>query len=316
MVFIEKENKNLQKYREQRIFTSSARAAMTFILQARKSADPRGILLPAYIGLSKIEGSGVFDPIRTSAIDFDFYPVDQRLRPDLEVLEKLMSSGAFQLVFLIHYFGLPQVNVDDLVALCRRYNVRLIEDCAHTILGGLGGRRLGSYGDYAIFSIHKSSATLDGGFLLDHTGQLCSEDLPEQFRISPTTLAEFANTDLLSSSLRRLRNYQTVVKWLNSIPQLKPMFDFVPAGAIPLNCPVIVAEGKREQLYFKLIEREILPTALYHTLIQEIDPVRFPQSHFVSSNILNLPTHADIDEDDLIRYQQVLQEAISEVFSI
>ena len=62
MAFIEKENKNLLNYLHKRIFTASARAAMLFILQSRMYSDPRGILLPSYIGLSKIEGSGVFDP--------------------------------------------------------------------------------------------------------------------------------------------------------------------------------------------------------------------------------------------------------------
>lgn len=315
MAFIEKESKDLRPYRGRRIFTASARAAMTFILQARKRADARGILLPSYIGLSKIEGSGVFDPIRASAIDHAFYQVDQRLRPDLGALEEQLRNGAFQLVFLIHYFGLPQVDVEQFVALCRRFDVRVIEDCAHTLLGGLEGRRLGSYGDYAIFSIHKSTATVDGGFFLDHTGELDVDALPGPFRIAPATLAEFADTDLEASSRRRLRNYQAVAGWLRSIPQLEPMFDSVPAGAVPLNCPVIVAQGKREELYFKLIEREVLPTALYHTLIPEITPEQFPQSHFVSANILNLPTHADIGEADLARYEQALREAASEVFS-
>jgi dTDP-4-amino-4,6-dideoxygalactose transaminase len=315
MAFIDKESKNLQRFRGRRVFTSSARAAMTFILQTRKRADPRGILLPSYIGLSKIEGSGVFDPVRASSIDYAFYRLDQRLRPDLSALEEQLSSGAFQLVFLVHYFGLPQVEVEQFVALCRRYDVQVIEDCAHTLLGGLQGRRLGTYGDYAIFSIHKSTATVDGGYLLDHTGKLEGEALPEELRISPATLAEFADTDVSASSYQRLRNYQIVAGWLSSIPQLEPIFDKVPVGAVPLNFPVIVGEGKREQLYFNLIKRNILPTALYHTLIPEIASERFPQSYFVSANILNLPTHADIGEADLAGYEQALREAISEVFS-
>jgi dTDP-4-amino-4,6-dideoxygalactose transaminase len=315
MAFIEKENKDLRSYRSGRIFTASARAAMTFILQAHKRMDPRGILLPAYIGLSKIEGSGVFDPIRTSAIDYAFYPVDERLRPDLDALESQLRSDAFQLVFLIHYFGVPQVDVEQFVALCHRYRVKVIEDCAHTLLGGLEGRRLGSYGDYAIFSIHKSTATPDGGFFLDHGGVLDVTSLPPAMRIAPATLAEFSDTDLEASARRRLSNYEAVQQWVASLPQLTPMFDRIPAGAVPLNFPVIVSQGKREQLYFNLIGREILPTALYHTLIPEISAQQFPHSHFVCTNILNLPTHADINQTRLAAYEETLRGAIHEVFS-
>ena len=315
MAFIEKENKKLEAYRARRIFTASARAAMRFILDARRRADPRGILLPAYIGLSKVEGSGVFDPIRASAIDYAFYSLDERLRPNLAALEVQLCSGNFQLVFLIHYFGLPQVDVEQFVALCRRYQVQVIEDCAHTLSGGLQGRRLGSYGDYAIFSIHKSCATVDGGFLLDHTGTLESTRLPESLAISRETLAEFADTDIEAASLHRLNNYQAVAGWLDCLPQLAPMFDQLPLGAVPLNYPVIVAQGKREQLYFALIKRGVVPTALYHTLIPEITAAEFAPSHYVAANILNLPTHSDIGQADLLAYEQALGEATKEVFS-
>ena len=71
----------------------------------------------------------------------------------------------------------------------------------------------------------------------------------------------------------------------------------------------------REQLYFSMIESGVLPTALYHTLIPEIAVERFPEAHFVSANILNLPTHADISEADLPRYEKALRDAVNEVFS-
>ena len=316
MAFIEKENKNLKHYRQKRIFTASARAAMHFILQSRMHSDPRGILLPSYIGLSKIEGSGVFDPVRTSAMPYDFYHLDQYLRPDMEALEEQLRSDNFQLVFLIHYFGVPQVSVEQFVTLCHRYGVHVIEDCAHTLLGGLEGRRLGTYGDYAIFSIHKSTSCLDGGFLLDHTGSLDSAKMPAHLRIAPATLTEFANTDIESASRQRLLNYHTVTEWLKSLPQLKPLFEKIPTGSVPLNYPIIVSQGKRKLLYHKLIESAIFPTALYHTLIEQITPQRFASSHFVSANILNLPTHADIQQDDLERYEQVLRKVTNEVFSI
>jgi dTDP-4-amino-4,6-dideoxygalactose transaminase len=315
MVFIEKESKNLEQYLGKRTFTESARAAMTFILQNRKCADRRGILLPSYIGVSKIEGSGVFDPVCLTEINYAFYAVDEQLRPDLQMLEKQLSSGAFQLVFLIHYFGLPQVDVNDFVAMCRRYGAKVIEDCAHTVLGGLEGRRLGSYGDYAIFSIHKSISTNDGGFFIDNTGQVDCARMPKYLSISKSTLTKFADTDLRAVSSRRLENYHTVADWVLSIPQLKLMFHRVPHGAVPLNCPVFVSEARREALYFNLVKRGILTTALYHKLIPEITKEEFPQAHLVSSCILNLPTHPDISPADLVPYERSLREAVREVFS-
>jgi dTDP-4-amino-4,6-dideoxygalactose transaminase len=315
MAFIEKEAKKLSAYTVPRCYTASARAAMTHILAAKKRRDSRGILLPAYIGLSKIEGSGVFDPIRATGMAHDFYRLDPRLRPDLAALETQLASGRYQLLFLIHYFGVPQVDTEAFVALCHRYGVQVIEDCAHTLLGGLGGRRLGTYGDYAIFSLHKSIGSHDGGFFLDHCADLGMLPLDPAHRISAETLATLANTDLRAASEQRLRNYQEVASWVRDLPGVELMFDDIPEYAVALNCPIIVSEGRREALYFALIEADILPTALYHTLIASISPTRFPDSVFVSNNILNLPTHPDIGDDDHARYEAALKAAIQKVMS-
>ena len=317
MAFIEKESKSLAVYVAPRKYTASARAAMTHILSVKKATGPRGILLPAYIGLSKIEGSGVFDPVRKTGIAYAFYRVNERLMPDLDALEAQLKTGNFQLLFLIHYFGCPQVETDSFIRLCHRYEVRVIEDCAHTLLGGLSGKRLGTFGDYAIFSIHKNTATVDGGFYLDHRGDLPDVPQDENFRIDPASLEMFANTDVLGASQQRLRNYGKVSGWVGQLhgQGLALFFDRIPEGAVPLNCPVIVADGKREALYFKLVENDIFPTALYHTLIPEISRAEFPQSHHVANNILNLPTHADISDADYADYEAILKRSVQQIFT-
>ncbi|MEM5400569.1 DegT/DnrJ/EryC1/StrS family aminotransferase [Paraburkholderia unamae] len=315
MAFVEKEAKDLRAYTTPRHYTASARSAMIHILAAKRRRDVRGILLPAYIGLSKVEGSGVFDPIRATGIPYGFYRVDGRLRPDLESLDVQLKSGRYQLVFLIHYFGLSQVDTEAFVDLCHRYGVRVIEDCAHTLLGGLGGKRLGTYGDYAIFSVHKSIASHDGGFFLDNRGDLGDFPLNADRRIASEALATLASTDVRAASEQRRRNYELVASWVRSLPGVELFFEHIPEYAVPLNCPIIVSEEKREALYFALIEAGILPTALYHTLIPEITPESFPDSLVVSNTILNLPTHPDIGQDDYARYEAVLHAAYDEVIS-
>lgn len=314
MAFIEKESKRLRQFHKPRVFTASARAAMTHILRTRLALDPRGILLPAYIGLSKIEGSGVFDPIRATGIPYAFYRVNERLEPNMEMLESLLRSGRFQLAFLIHYFGCAQIEPARFIRLCHAYDVQVVEDCAHTLTGGLGSTKLGDEGDYAIFSIHKSTATVDGGFFLDHAKGVVDFPLAAGEEISRETLAMYANTDVLAASRRRLSNYRAVTERLAGLSGLTPFFATIPDGAVPLNLPVLVADGKREALYFKLQEKGVLATALYHTLIPEISEESFPSSHFVSRNILNLPTHPDICDSDLGRYCDVLESCVRETF--
>ena len=235
--------------------------------------------------------------------------------PDLEDLEMKLKTGNYQLVLLIHYFGQSQVNPENFVQLCHQYGAKVIEDCAHTLLGGLSGRLLGSFGDYSIFSIHKSIATKDGGFYIDNKGDLNNLTQSNKAAISMSTLEIFANSELTDSAKQRLKNYKKVSEWVSQYPELQLFFSTVHEGMVPLNCPLIVQSGKREALYFKLIENGVLPTALYHTLIPEICQNKFPKSYETANNILNLPTHSDIGEEDYIIYENILKRSIQEVYS-
>jgi dTDP-4-amino-4,6-dideoxygalactose transaminase len=55
-------------------------------------------------------------------------------------------------VVVTHLFGWP-CDMDEIVALCRRYGLALIEDCSHAHGSRYRGRRVGTFGDFAVFSI-------------------------------------------------------------------------------------------------------------------------------------------------------------------
>jgi len=310
---IDKEAKSGNNSLGFRQWTSSARTAMLHILQVAKTADRRGILLPSYIGLSAIEGSGVFDPIRTSGMPYEFYTVNRALKPNLASLTDQLKSGKFQLVFLIHYFGCSQVDVEAFCDLCHKYDVQVIEDCAHTITGGISDHTLGTFGNYAIFSIHKSTTSHAGGFFYDHNNLLGGAKVSQDSEIDLKSLGILANTDLNEIALARRRNYDEVSSWVSDASGVKLFFGDIGCDDVPLNCPIIVERGFREALYFNLIKKGVTPTALYHTLIPEIDSKKFSDSHFVAKNILNLPTHQCIQLSDMARYEDILKEAIHEV---
>jgi dTDP-4-amino-4,6-dideoxygalactose transaminase len=312
-VFIEKEAKRPPADAFPRVYTRSARAALRHILRACSSRDRRGILLPAYVGLSPREGSGVLDPVKEAGAAFDFYEVSERLIPDLEDVERKLATGRFQLALLIHYFGCAQVDAGDFVHLCQRHDVQVVEDCAHTLLGGLGGARLGMEGAFAIFSIHKSTWLPDGGFFYDRADRLGSAALDDRDALDRRSLEAFSRLDLVSAAQRRRHLYDLVASWVVELSGLELFFPRVPASAVPLNCPVIVAGGKREALYFRLVERGVLCTALYHTLIPELGADRYPIAHRVSRSILNLPTHPDILDGNLDDYRDALRASVQEV---
>ena len=67
---------------------------------------------------------------------------------------------------MVHYFGFPAPDFDELAALCARYGAALIEDCAQALFSRDGTVPLGSRGRAAIFSPWKSVPLPDGGALV------------------------------------------------------------------------------------------------------------------------------------------------------
>jgi dTDP-4-amino-4,6-dideoxygalactose transaminase len=64
----------------------------------------------------------------------------------------------------VHYAGLP-VNCDEIYAIAKEYNLRVIEDAAHAIGASYHNKKIGSFGDIQVFSFHpnKNMTTIEGG---------------------------------------------------------------------------------------------------------------------------------------------------------
>jgi len=70
-------------------------------------------------------------------------------------------------VVAVHYAGQP-CSMTDLVAVARRHNLHLIEDCAHAPLAEWDGRKVGTFGITGVFSFfsNKNLSTGEGGMVV------------------------------------------------------------------------------------------------------------------------------------------------------
>jgi dTDP-4-amino-4,6-dideoxygalactose transaminase len=88
---------------------------------------------------------------------------------DLELLEKALIdyNNRVKAVIVVHLYGLP-CPMDEIVALCVKYNVTLIEDAAESMGAHYKGKHTGTFGDYGVFSFNgnKIITTSGGGMLL------------------------------------------------------------------------------------------------------------------------------------------------------
>jgi len=85
---------------------------------------------------------------------------------DLDDLESKASETDARFLVLSHMRG-HIADMDRIVEICDRYELFLIEDCAHTMGASWNGRKSGTFGDVACFSAqtYKHINSGEGGFL-------------------------------------------------------------------------------------------------------------------------------------------------------
>lgn len=279
--------------RQARFFPSARRAWGACL----RGLAPRRILLPAYIGYTDREGSGVIDPITELGLPFSFYPVGRELIADpIVIKECLRREQDIDAVLLIHYFGWPGGDVTDIRAVCDAANASLIEDCAHAFHWGQSDPDLGVTGDFAFYSIHKYLAAGSGGLLHSVARSYPVVMEPKKNAVDPLVCDLLARADLEVVANKRRDNLARALDGLANIGGLHPMRTEVPL--VPHSLPVwIDGEKMREKLYFCLMERGVPTTALYYRMHHSLEHEQFPESFEVSDHILNLPIHQDMTSE-------------------
>ena len=159
------------------VLTSAGRAAIVLALEHAGIGHGDEVLVPAYHCESLIA------PVEHVGAAPVFYRVGEDALVDLEHLKSKITPNT-RGVLATHYFGFPQ-RTAELRAVCDRYGMVLIEDCAHAFVGSAGGQPLGSVGDYAIGSAMKFFPVFDGGLLAS-----TKHDLTKLKMINPSLALE------------------------------------------------------------------------------------------------------------------------------
>ena len=100
----------------------------------------------------------------------------QNIDPD--AIEAALTDRTRAIV-IVHFAGRP-CEMERIVALARRHDLRLVEDCAHAIETTVGARHAGTFGDVGCFSFYvtKNVVTGEGGMAV--TGR---KDLADRMRM-------------------------------------------------------------------------------------------------------------------------------------
>lgn len=204
--------------------------------------------------------------------------IDETLTIDPEDIEKKITKYT-KGIMPVHMRGLPS-NMDRIMEIAKKYNLKVIEDCAQADGGSYKGKRLGTFGDAGCFSFdyYKIINTGEGGMVVTndekiyiraqswHDTAACwrpnryaRERMPgelfygENYRMSQISAAiGLAQMKKLDNYLKKLRkNKNKLIEYIGEVKKVK----YAPVNDMEGDCAtnlVFLTENGREAK--KLIE--------------------------------------------------------------
>ena len=147
----------------------SGTAALHLALKAIGVTDGDNVIIPNYSCGATISAVKQCNAIPVVIdVEADTYGMNIK---NLELAIKKYKPKALQFV---HVYGFPAQCTSDLVKLCKKYKVTLLEDAAEALGMEIDGKKAGTFGDISIFSIRseKMIGVGEGGVVLTSNDDL------------------------------------------------------------------------------------------------------------------------------------------------
>ena len=159
--------------------------------------------------------------------NIDPFRIEEKITPKTKAL------------MIVHLYG-RSCDMDPIMALYRKYNLSLIEDCAQSHGAKYKGRITGTFGEFGAFSFYP---TKNLGALGDAG-------------------AVITNSDKFNTIIRRLRNYGSDIKYYNEIAGYNSRLDEVQAGFLSIKLKKLdeinAHKRKLANIYFNELKNDFI----------------------------------------------------------
>jgi dTDP-4-amino-4,6-dideoxygalactose transaminase len=311
------------------IATSSGTTALQVVLEAAGIGPGDRVIVPPFTFVATSNAVvhrgavPVFVDIEKDTLNLDPNRVEDALRRHRRV----------RAILVVHLYGLP-ARMDALCDLSRRYGLLLIEDAAQAHGAAFRGRRVGSFGDAAIFSFYptKNITTGEGGMivtsdealarrarLLVHAGAQDGayeyEVVGYNFRMTNVAaalgLSQLGRLDVLNEIRRRNAAYLTA--HLRDVPGIRTPVE--PPETYHVYNQYTVRAQERDALREFLAGRGIETRVYYPRPVPATRAYRrvryeggaWPETERACREVLSLPVHPAIGPEDLRGVVEAIQ---------
>jgi dTDP-4-amino-4,6-dideoxygalactose transaminase len=266
---------------------------------------------------------------------------------DLDQVEAAITPRT-RAIMPVHFAGLA-VDMDRTLAIAKRHGLRVIEDAAHAIGTEWRERRVGSFGDIAVFSFHpnKNMTTIEGGAIAG--GSPAEVEAIERLRfhglkklgidafevLEPSGKANMPDVSaaLGLAQLPRLRQFNETRRalaglyfehWESNPPVRLPARGdaghswHIFAPLIPVD-----ARGVNRQAFIKAMEKRKIGVGVHYPAMHLFAAYRamgyregqFPNAERIGRETVTLPLFPAMSAQDVDRVVQAVEPALSEAVS-
>ena len=269
-------------------------------------------------------------------------------RPVLDPLavEKSITPQT-RAIIVVHYAGYP-CDMDAFRSLADRYNLKLIEDCAHCPGARWNGRYLGTWGDVGCFSFfsNKNLSVGEGGAILTQSeevyekikllrshgmtsltldrykGHSFSYDVVEtgyNYRFdeirAALALVQLHRLEEMNKKRRRLMSlYRTALK--DADVDL-PFLDYEKAEGVDHIMPVFLHQGIDRQKVMEYMKEEGIQTSIHYPAIHRFSNFKGSRcgdlsvTEALSDRVVTLPLYPQMTEDDVDLVVRTFKQAVA-----
>lgn len=252
-------------------------------------------------------------------------------------------------IIIVHMAGFP-AKMDEIMAIAKKHNLKVIEDSCHGPLSEYKGKKLGTIGDIGCFSFfsNKNISTGEGGMLITNNKEMSERarllrshgmttmsyqrakghatsydivDLGYNFRMDDIRASiavvqlKKLQADLDKRIIVRKRYIEKLLQVKNIIVPHADNEEFVSNYIMPIvlmNCTSEYRDEVRDQLHKAGIQTSMHYPAIHKFSIYKEYNASLPQTEYVTDHEITLPMYAALTNGEIDFIVETLDKTINE----
>lgn len=234
-------------------------------------------------------------------------------------------------ILVVHLYG-QATPMDEICALCKKYNLKLVEDCAQSHGARYHGKMTGTFGDIGCFSFYPSKnlgAFGDGGAIVTDDEQIAKDmkmyrNYGSEKRYYNKVIGVNSRLDEMQAGLLRVRlshmeelekeRQQIAERYLEEIRNPEITLPLLREGATHVWHQFVIRSKRRDEL-ISYLDQKGIGTIIHYPIPPHLaegyaylghKKGDFPKTETLAAEVLSIPIYTGMTEEEQERVIQAL----------